>query len=94
MSGKSKSGSRTSIRGKGWKRSPTIATEKYAVISKAIVSSLTRAPITFSELVRLVSDHVKNFKGSIPWYTICCLRELEIQGRVVKLPKPVLYAKR
>jgi len=94
MRGKTKGGSRTPIRGKGWKRSPTISTDKYKTISKAILNSLTRTPITFSEVVKLVTARVKSFDGSIPWYTISCLRELETQGKVEKHRKPVLYSKR
>lgn len=93
MPGKTKSTSRTVIRGKGWKRSPTIATDKYEAISKAILRSLTKTPITFSEVVNLVSARLPNFEGSIPWYTISCLRELETQGRIEKHRKPVLYSK-
>jgi len=89
-----KGDSRTRIRGKGWKRSATIATEKYETISKAIMDSLTTTPIKFSELAKLVKDRVKGFDGSVPWYTISCLRELETQGRVTKHRKPVLYSKR
>ena len=94
MPGKTKNASRTPIRGKGWKRAPMIATDKYEMISKAILSSLTKTPIRFTELVNLVSDRVKSFRGSISWYTIVCLRELETQGKVQKHQKPVLYSKR
>jgi hypothetical protein len=94
MRKKTKGDSRTPIRGKGWKRSPKIATEKYETISQAIMDSLTKTPIKFSELVKLVEARVKGFDGSVPWYTIGCLRELETQGRVTKHRKPVLYSKR
>jgi len=93
MRKKIKGDSRTPIRGKGWKRSPTIATDKYDTISKAILDSLTTTPIKFSELVKLVGPRVKGFDGSVPWYTIGCLRELEIQGSVTRHRKPVLYSK-
>src|SRR5262249_47727431 len=85
--------SRTPIRGKGWKRSSTIATDKYDTISKAILNSLTTTPITFSELVKLVRAHLQRFDNSVPWFTMSCLRELETQGRVTKHRKPVLYSR-
>src|SRR5262245_5876394 len=94
MRRKTKGNSRTPIRGKGWRRPSTIATEKYQTISRAIMDSLTTTPIKFSELVNLVEARVTGFEGSVPWYTIGCLRELETQGRVARHRKPVLYSKR
>jgi hypothetical protein len=86
--------SRKLIRGKGWKKSKTIASDKYEVVARAIVKSLTKTPITFSDLVKRVEAKIAPFNGSIPWYTVSCLRELEAQGKVVKHQKPVLYSKR
>jgi hypothetical protein len=84
--------SRTRIHGKGWKKATTIATDKYAVISRAIMASLSKKPITYSELVKRVKAKLKSFDGSIPWYTITCLRELETQDKVTRSQKPVLYS--
>ncbi len=84
---------RKRIRGKGWKKQSTISGEKYEVISKAILASLTRTPIKFSRLVELVNGKVKRFSGSVGWYTISCLRELEVQRKVKRHLKPVLYSK-
>src|SRR5262249_32157099 len=94
MRRKTKTESRTPIRGKGWKRSSSIATDKDETISKVTLSSLTTTPVRFSELVKLVRARVKCFDGSIPWYTMSCLRELESQGRITKHRKPVLYSKK
>ena len=88
-----KADSRTAIRGKGWKKPSSIATEKYEIISKAILKCLTATPITYSELLRLVKAQVRHFDGSIPWYTLSCLRELEARGQVTRHRKPVLYSK-
>lgn len=85
--------SRIAIRDKGWKRATTIATNKYNVISQAIMSSLPTSPIAFSELVKRVGAKVVSSDGSVPWYTISCLRELEVQGRVLKHQKPVGYSR-
>lgn len=86
--------SRTSVRGRGWKRATTIATDKYEAISRAIMSSLTTSPIAFTELVKRVGAKVVSFDGSVPWYTMSCLRELEVQGRVQKHQKPVRYSRK
>jgi hypothetical protein len=94
MAKKTKGDSRTAIRGKGWKKKSTIATDKYEKIAKAILGSLTKNPVTFSELVKRVDARLKDFDGSIPWYTVSCLRELETQGKVTRHQKPVLYSKR
>ena len=94
MRKKIKCDSRTPIRGTGWKRSATIATDKYETISTAIMASLTTTPIAYSELVKLVDAQLDGFDGSIPWYTLSCLRELETQGKVTRHRQPVRYSKR
>jgi L-fucose isomerase-like protein len=93
MKHKTPPASRTPIRGKGWKRPATIATDKYDVISSAILGSLTASPIAFYELVKRVGAKVDSFDGSVPWYTMSCLRELEVQGKVLKHTKPVRYSR-
>jgi hypothetical protein len=55
---------------------------------------LTTTPIAYSELVKLVDAQLDGFDGSIPWYTLSCLRELETQGKVTRHRQPVLYSKR
>src|SRR5262245_15270843 len=94
MSTKTKGDSRKSIRGKGWKKSSTIATDEYEMIAKAIIGSLTTKPITFSELVKRLDARLDGFDGSIPWYTVSCLPELETQGKITRHRKPVLYSMR
>ena len=85
---------RTRIRGKGWSKVSSISTDKYETISRAILLSLRKRPITFSELVRRVTIQVRGFGGSIPWYTLTCLRELEVRGKVNRHKAPVLYSLR
>jgi hypothetical protein len=85
---------RVQIRGKGWSKVSSIAADKYQAISRAILLSLTKTPITFTELVARVTTRARGFKGSIPWYTITCLRELEVRRKVVRRRAPVLYSLR
>jgi hypothetical protein len=81
------------IRGKGWKRATSISLDKYNVISSAILKVLTADPMSFSEIVRGVTKHVTSFSGSIEWYTISCLRELESQKKIIRhQTKPVGYS--
>jgi len=60
-----KSNKRKAIRGIGWKRPRNISSDKYAVISNAILKALTSKPVTYSELVMRIEKLVKNFEGSI-----------------------------
>jgi hypothetical protein len=85
---------RVQIRGKGWTKVSSIAVDKYEIVSRAILLSLSKTPITFSELVTRVTIEARGFSGSIPWYTITCLRELEVRGKVVRHRAPVLYSLR
>ena len=72
----------------------SIATDKYEKISRAILLSLTKTPTTFTELVTRVKTKVRGFSGSIPWYTLTCLREPEVRGKVIRHKAPVLYSLR
>jgi len=85
---------RTTIHGKGWKRSLTIADEKYAMVSRAIMKNLTKRPIQYVPLAGKVQKDVKNFSGSVWWYTIAVLRKLEVEGKIIRSKtKPVTYRK-
>lgn len=74
----------TPIRGKGWKKPLNISEEKYTAISKAILKTLGSEPMRFYDLVAKVEAEVTGFSGSVAWYTISVLRELETQGKVVR----------
>ncbi len=83
---------RKAIRAKHWKRSTTIAADKFDTISKAILKALPKRGLSWGELCDKVADRLPKFPGSIPWYTISCLRELETQGKVKRVVgKPVMY---
>jgi len=84
---------RITIRGKGWKKTPTIARDKYETVSDAILKTLSDKPMAFYDMVKRITPKLKNFDGSIPWYAITCLRELETQGKVIKQAKPVRYSR-
>jgi hypothetical protein len=86
---------RKPIRGKGWKKTPTIAQEKFDAVSRAILKVLTAKGMRWGVLADRVQARLPRFPGSVPWYTISVLRELETQGKVRReLGPPVLYSKR
>jgi hypothetical protein len=84
---------RTQIRGVGWKKKSTISADKYEVVANAILVSLTPEPIKFAELVERVAQRLRDFEGSVSWYTITCARELEVRGQVTRHIKPVSYSR-
>lgn len=75
---------RKTVQGKEWKRSITIAGDKYNVISKAVLKVLTSKPVRFYELAAKVKKAAPKFPGSVSWYTVSALRALENEGKVVR----------
>ena len=90
-----KSNPRKTIRGKGWKKATNISLAKYRTISSAVLKVLTRDAMRFSDVVRGVEKQVKSFAGSVEWYTLSCLRELEGQKKIIRhKTRPVGYSRR
>jgi hypothetical protein len=75
---------RVQIRGKNWKKTSTISSDKFKTISSALMKCLSKTPVKYSELAKRVESKVKKFEGSVGWYVMSCLRELEMQGKVTR----------
>lgn len=71
------------IKGKGWSRKLSISQDKYSDISKAIMKTLS-TPMRFTEVVNGVRKLLPEFKGSVDWYTITVLRDLETKGKIIR----------
>jgi Family of unknown function (DUF6958) len=90
-----KNNPRKTIRGKGWKKPTNISLAKYRTISSAVLKILTKDAMRFSDVVRGVEKRVKSFPGSVEWYTLSCLRELESQEKIIRhKTKSVGYSKK
>lgn len=82
------------IKGRGWNKSFKISRDKYDAVSEAILKVLSKEPIRFSDLENGVKKQLPDFEGSVGWYTISVLRELETQGKIKRiLGRNVTYSK-
>src|SRR5262245_15828165 len=82
-----------SLKGVGWKKPMSIATEKYEQVTEAIMAVLPTKPIKFARLAKFVDKQLPNFEGSVAWYTLAVARELEAQGKLIRHAEPVLNSK-
>lgn len=86
---------RQTIRAKHWKKSTTIAADKYQAVSKAILAALPKKGMGWMELMGKVDARLPKFEGSLWWYALSVLRELETRGKVKRVVgRPVMYYKR
>ena len=90
-----KNNPRKKIRGKGWKKTTSISLANYRTISSAVLKVMTKDAMRFSDVVRGVEKRVKSFSGSVAWYTVACLRDLERQKKIIRhKTKPVGYSRK
>ena len=67
---------------------------RYSASSRGSHSiGVTSTPITFTQLVERVDARLRDFDGSVAWYTITCARELEVRGQLLRHARPVRYSR-
>ena len=66
------------------KRRMQIAAEKHAMMSQAIGRALAAGKsLTYTDLLKAVKKNLRAFPGSIGWYLISVIRNMESDGKVL-----------
>ncbi|HTL56159.1 MAG TPA: hypothetical protein VL361_10800 [Candidatus Limnocylindrales bacterium] len=66
------------------KRRMQIAADKHLVVVQAIRSALARGKsLTYTELLKAVKKKLHAFPGSVGWYLISVIRNMESEGKVL-----------
>lgn len=74
------------------KVAPRIDQVKYDQVKQAIVESLTKDALSYTELTDAVRLLLSNFDGKIGWYTVSIKLDLEARGEVIRhAGKPEKY---
>jgi Family of unknown function (DUF6958) len=75
------------------KSGKNISTQKYEVISRAILSALRNGELTHTELFCRINEMLKNkFSGNISWYGETVTLDLEARNVIERTPsKPQRY---
>ena len=66
------------------KRRMQIAGDKHLAMAQAIRSALARSKsLTYTELLKAVKKNLHAFPGSVGWYLISVIRNMESDGKVL-----------
>ena len=76
------------------KHGVNITKKKYDTMCKAILDSMVKKEMSYSNIVQAVGDDLRNsFEGSIKWYVEVIKLDLEARNMIEKIPntKPQMY---
>lgn len=71
-----------------------MAEDKFEAVSGALLKILSSKGMRYGDVADAVQAKLPKFEGAVWHYTLRCLRELEVQGRVRRqIGPPTLYFK-